>query len=302
MELTIHERDDISFVVLEGRLDAAGVEAMEQPFAEATTARGLPTVVDMSGITFMSSLGIGFLFANTKKLKKAGCKLVLLNPEGMVEAVLKTSKMDKVMPLFYELDAAIRAVGGDPTIGVEASPAAADSAVAEQESDSPESDSPVSDTPDNILKLTIVNEMSELEGLYATVNQFLAKHKTPYRSGYAVNLALEELAVNVIRYAYVDDDQHTIDIGLGIINEQIILEIRDAGRPFDPREAPEHDVDADNLDVGGLGLTLVLDMVDALTYRREDDRNHVQVCIQLRADEGGELWNAVSDEAKARSE
>ncbi|MBP85640.1 MAG: hypothetical protein CMJ64_02820 [Planctomycetaceae bacterium] len=297
MELIIHERDDVSYVALAGRFDATGVEEMDQPFTEATTGRGLPTVVDMSGITFMSSLGIGFLFANTKKLKKAGCKLVLLNPQGMVEAVLKTSKMDKVMPLFYELDEAIRAVGGDPTIVGEVSKAEADPAVAE-----PESDSAPSDTPDNILKLSVTNEMSELEGLYAAVNQFLAKHKTPYRSGYAVNLAIEELLVNVIRYAYVDDDQHTIEIGLGIIDEQIILEIRDSGRPFDPREAPPRDVDVDDLDVGGLGLTLVLDMVDALTYRREDEKNHVHVCIQNRAEEGNELWNAVNDGSSAGSE
>lgn len=296
MELIIHERDDISHVALVGRLDATAVEELEQSFLQATTTRGLPTVVDMSGVTFMSSLGIGFLFANTKKLKKAGCKLVLLNPQGMVETVLKTSKMDKVMPLVYELDEAIRMIGGDPTMGIKSSAAATDTTTVEQ---APDSAPPA--TPDNILKLSIKNEMSELEGLYANVNQFLAKHKTPYRSGYAVNLAIEELVVNVIRYAYVDDDEHAIDIGLGVIGEQIILEIRDTGRPFDPREAPPHDPDVEDLEVGGLGLTLVLDLVDGLTYRRENEKNHVQVCIQLRAEEGGELWSAVNDTASTES-
>ncbi len=296
MELIIHERDDISHVALVGRLDATAVEELEQSFLQATTTRGLPTVVDMSGVTFMSSLGIGFLFANTKKLKKAGCKLVLLNPQGMVETVLKTSKMDKVMPLVYELDEAIRMIGGDPTMGAKSSATATDATTVEQ---APDSAPPA--TPDNILKLSIKNEMSELEGLYANVNQFLAKHKTPYRSGYAVNLAIEELVVNVIRYAYVDDDEHAIDIGLGVIGEQIILEIRDTGRPFDPREAPPHDPDVEDLEVGGLGLTLVLDLVDGLTYRRENEKNHVQVCIQLRAEEGGELWSAVNDTASTES-
>ena len=144
--------------------------------------------------------------------------------------------------------------------------------------------------------------MSELEGLYAKVNQFLIGHKTPYRSGYAMNLAVEELVVNVIRYAYVEDDPQPIDIGVGIIDEQLILEIRDSGRPFDPREAPPHDPDVEDLEVGGLGLTLVLDLVDALTYRREDNKNHVQVCIQLRADEDGELWTVSPVPANAGGE
>ncbi len=294
MELIIHQREDISYVSLAGRLDATGVEELEQSFTEATTGRGLPTVVDMSGITFMSSLGIGFLFANTKKLKKAKCKLVLLNPTGMVETVLKTSKMDKVMPLFYDLSEAVKAVGGDPAIGAEAASAESASTETEQTTDAPSAD-----TPDNILKLSIKNDMSELEALYARVNEFLAKHEVQYRSGYAVNLAIEELVVNVIRYAYVDDDDHTIEIGVGIIDEQIIVQIRDNGRPFDPREAPEHDIDADDLEIGGLGLILVIDIVDALTYERIDDKNNVKCVIQLNSEEGGELWSAVNDGAAA---
>ena len=217
MELIIHQRPDISYVALVGRFDAGGVEEMEIPFNEATTARGLSAVVDVSGISFMSSLGIGFLFATSKKLKKAGGKLVLLNPQGMVAAVLKTSKMDKVMPLFYDLQEAVRAVGGDPTISTAMS--AAGPAVEQERTAAP------TYKPDDVLKLCIANEMSELNGLYAKVNEFLVGHRVPYRSGYAANLVLEELAVNVIRYAYLDDEPHTIDIGLGILDEQIVLEI-----------------------------------------------------------------------------
>ena len=120
MKLTIHERDDVSYVALEGRLDVDGVAEMEQPFADAVIGRGLPTIVDMSGISFMSSLGIGMLFDTSKKLKKAGRKFALLNPQGMVETVLKTSKMDKLMPLVYDLNQAVQLVGGDPTIGASA--------------------------------------------------------------------------------------------------------------------------------------------------------------------------------------
>ena len=292
MELITYQRDDISHVALQGRLDATGVEEIEQAFEEATTDRGLSAVVDLSGISFMSSLGIGFLFATTKRLKNVDCKLVLLNPKGMVDTVLKTSKMDKVMPLFYDLDEAVRAVGGDPTIADEVTATDADSEVAK-----PDAESTPSEKPDTILKLSIANEMSELEGLYVTVNQFLESHQTPYRSGYAVNLAIEELVVNVIRYAYLDDDQHTIDIGLGVIDEQIILEIRDSGRPFDPSNAPQRDPDLEEPDVGGLGLTLVLDLVDTLSYQRTDEKNNVRVCIHIREEEDGELWSTVNDGA-----
>lgn len=289
MKFFVHERSDISHVILDGRLDADGVAEIEQPFADAVVGRGKPAVVDMSGISFMSSIGIGMLFDNSKKLKKAGAKFVLLNPRGMVETVLKTSKMDKLMPLVYDLQEAVRLVGGDPTVGVTA-PGTAAFVAGGGTAAAP------AVTPDNILKMTIKNDMSELAGLYARANQLLVRHGVPYRSGYAMNLAIEELVVNVIRYAYVDDDEHTIDIGLGIIGEQIILEIRDSGRPFDPRQAPPHDPDADDLEPGGLGLVLVLDLVDTLTYRRENDKNHVRVCVRIYSEES-ELWSTSPKEA-----
>lgn len=289
MKIYLHERNDITYVALEGHLDVDAVAEIEQPFADAVVGRGLSTVVDLSGISFMTSLGIGMLFDNTKKLKKAGCKLVLLNPQGMVDTVLKTSKMNKLMPLVYDLSEAVQMVGGDPTIGI---PSAAGNESAKSR---PVAVQPA--TSDSILKLTIKNDLSELSGLYARANELLVRHQVPYRSGYAVNLAIEELVVNVIRYAYVDDDEHDIDIGMGVIGEQIILEIRDSGRPFDPRQAPPHDPDDEDLEAGGLGLVLVLDLVDTLTYQRKDDKNHVRVCVHIRPEEGGEVWTAPPKEA-----
>jgi anti-sigma regulatory factor (Ser/Thr protein kinase) len=215
----------------------------------------------------------------------------------MVDAVLKTSKMEKVMPVLYELEEAIRAVGGDPSIKSDLGPAQVDSAVEEKKS----TPAP-SFAPDNVIKLSIKNEMSELEDLYGTVNQFLESHNTPHRSGYATHLALEELVVNVIRYAFIDEDEHIIDIGLGVFGEQIVLEIKDSGQPFDPREAPPHDPHVEDLQVGGLGLTLVLDMVNELTYRREGDKNHVRVIVQIRDEEENELSSAVNDGASAESD
>jgi serine/threonine-protein kinase RsbW len=266
---------------------------MEQPFADAILGRHLPTVVDMSGISFMSSLGIGMLFDTTKKLKKSGRKLALLNPQGMVETVLKTSKMDRLMPLVYDLDEAVQLVGGASSIGTSATTGG-------EVATGPGFAAARSGEPD-ILKLTIKNDMSELARLYSRANELLVRNGVPYRAGYAVNLAIEELVVNVIRYAYVDDDEHTIDIGLGVIDDQIILEIRDSGRPFDPREAPPHDPDAEDLEAGGLGLILVLDLVDGLTYRRENDKNHVRVCVRVHPEEG-ELWHAPAKEAGTPSQ
>lgn len=285
MELRKSDRDDIALVSLVGRLDAVGVEQIEEQFSQWTTDRGLPTVVDMSGVTFMSSLGIGFLFANTKKLKKAGCKLVLLKPERMVESVLRTSKMDKVMPIVLTLDEALLLLGLE--VGHHKT-----NVPSEVMANHPRTASPPLKS-DAGLKLTIKNETSELRELYAKISEFLESHSTPYRSGYTVNLALEELVVNIIRYAYMDLDEHLIDIDLNIVDQQLVLVIEDDGRPFDPQAGNiremEYAEDPEELQVGGLGLVLVLDMVDMLKYARVKDKNRTEVRIKFKeADEPAE--------------
>src|SRR5262249_54087911 len=118
------------------------------------------------------------------------------------------------------------------------------------------------------LTLVIKNELSELKNVNAALARFLQANSVPKRAAYAVNLAIDELVVNVMRYAYVDDDIHTINLALAIQGDQLVLQIVDDGRPFDPRTGPQLDLHAEDRQVGGLGILLVLDMVDVLKYQR----------------------------------
>jgi serine/threonine-protein kinase RsbW len=293
MKMTILERnDDITHVVLAGRLDTTGAEEIGASFSEVTAARKRPAIIDLSEIDFMASRGIGLLLASGKRLMQTGHKLVILNPHGMVESVLVTCRLDKVLPIAHNLDEAIQIVQGVSAQSGTASPPRATSA----DESRPQRSAPGSTAPsvsEGELKLAIKNELSELEGLNAELAQFLDVHGVPHRAAYAVNLAIDELVVNVMEYAYVDDDTHLIDIELVVKGDQVILRIVDDGRPFDPRTGPALDVHAENREVGRLGLVLVLDMVDALKYRRMDERNWVEVRVHLIGEgESSELSEA----------
>ena len=288
MKMTILQRDDdITHVVLTGRLDTTGAEEIGESFSEATAARERPAIVDLSEIEFMASRGIGLLFANGKRLMKAGHKLVLLNPQEMVESVLKTSKVDKVMPIAHDLDEAVQILRGVPGQSGTASPPLK---TAEDES-RPQRPEPASTAPavsEGELKLAIKNELSELEGLNATLAQFLDAHGVPHRAAYAVNLAIDELVVNVIRYAYVDDDTHSSTLNSPSKVSRSSCELwMTAGRSI-PARGPSLDLHAEDREVGGLGLLLVLDMVDVLKYRRVDEKNWVEVRVHLVAED--EQW------------
>jgi serine/threonine-protein kinase RsbW len=85
---------------------------------------------------------------------------------------------------------------------------------------------------------------------------------------FKVELALEELVVNVIYYAYQEDDG---DLEIGCTLEDrtcLCISIRDWGRAFNPldREAPDISQDISERKVGGLGVHLVKQMVDRIDY------------------------------------
>ena len=85
------------------------------------------------------------------------------------------------------------------------------------------------------LDLSMNNQVLDLKATAEAADQFLKVHRVSERATYAINLAIDELVTNVIRYAFVDDDPHTIDLQLTIADGQIDLRIVDDGRPFDPR-------------------------------------------------------------------
>ena len=294
MDITTLERDDgITHVVLSGRLDTTAAEELGQNISDATAGRDQPAIVDVSGIEFLASMGIGLLLANSKRLTKAGHKLVILNPQGMVDVVLKASRLDKVMAIAYDLDAALQILQPD---GSQAGGAVPQAEVSDDDAGPEDIPAAVEAPAGSTLKLSIKNEVSEFKALNASLAQFLAAHEVPSRAAYTVDLAVEELVMNVIRYAFIDDDTHSIDIEIEIDGDQVVLRIADEGRPFDPRENPELDLDADDRQVGGLGLYLVVDMVDMLKYQRVDEQNRVEVRISMTAEEQvGDLTASVGE-------
>jgi serine/threonine-protein kinase RsbW/sigma-B regulation protein RsbU (phosphoserine phosphatase) len=293
MKMTIVPRaDDVTHVVLEGRFDTTGAQEISESFQQATAARERPAMIDLSQVDFLASRGIGVLIASGNRLRKSGHKLVLIGPQPLVDAALRTMRVDLVTPIAADVDEALRILqGGHVASSVPAAPV-----TAAEEPQAPR----ISDQPapavvvEGQLTLAIKNEIAELKDVSAALAEFLAAHKVPHRAAYAVHLAIDELVANVIHYAYVDDDVHIIDVALTIQPDQAILNIEDDGRPFDPRTGPALDLDAEERRVGGLGLLMVLDMVDALKYQRVDERNRVEVRVRLVAeDQQGEAPDAM---------
>ena len=100
MELkVVEESSPITHIVLSGKLDVEGEEQISADFRELTTVMKKPTVVDMSDVSYLASLGIRLLFTCAKSLADVGTKMVVVNPQPMVEETLKTSGTVGLIPI-----------------------------------------------------------------------------------------------------------------------------------------------------------------------------------------------------------
>jgi anti-sigma B factor antagonist len=104
--------DDITLITLNGRLDIEGTQAIEQRFSFATTVRAENIVVDLSGLTFLASIGIRLLLTSARAQAKRGGKLVLAAPTSLVRGVLETAGIDQLVPLASSVESARASFSG----------------------------------------------------------------------------------------------------------------------------------------------------------------------------------------------
>jgi anti-anti-sigma factor len=111
-ELTVIEHSDtLTHVALDGRLDAAGVGRVELRFTSHVAARRKPTIVDVSSVEFIASLGIGMLISTARTLAAHGVTIVLLSPQREVAKMLRASSIDTIIPFADSRDEALGLLG-----------------------------------------------------------------------------------------------------------------------------------------------------------------------------------------------
>jgi len=96
-----------------------------------------------------------------------------------------------------------------------------------------------------------------------------------------IELAAEEAWVNICNYAYPEQSGDVEVIGKADDNN-FIIEIIDSGIPFDITALSDPNItdDVDERKIGGLGVFLMKKMADEVRYRRENDRNVVELIFK----------------------
>lgn len=124
-------------------------------------------------------------------------------------------------------------------------------------------------------KTTLGNDLAELPAALDWLEAALRAAGVGAAVVGELRLVAEEGLSNVIRHAYADAAQHSIEVALEVGRGEVQLVFRDDGRPFDPLAAPAPDLDGpvEQRRAGGLGIHLLRRLVDRADYRREGDAN-----------------------------
>jgi anti-sigma B factor antagonist len=99
MELQMTDLGGAAKVALQGRLDTPGVDQIETRFTASVVPAARPTVVDMSGVTFVSSMGIRMLISTARSLSHKKAKMVLFGAQPLVKESLDHVSLNDIVPI-----------------------------------------------------------------------------------------------------------------------------------------------------------------------------------------------------------
>jgi serine/threonine-protein kinase RsbW len=130
-----------------------------------------------------------------------------------------------------------------------------------------------------IEKLTVSATLNSLKTIAEYVVKVANLANLEKKAMYKLRLAIDELATNIINYAYTENNGvGDISLESEISNDMIVIKIRDFGIPFNPTNKLENELEMINMpieerQIGGLGIFLAFDGVDDFSYERINNEN-----------------------------
>ena len=108
------------------------------------------------------------------------------------------------------------------------------------------------------------------------VNDFIADVLVgcPMKLLMQIDLAVEEIFVNIASYAY-KDKTGSVAVECKIENGLLTMVFEDEGEKFDPLKKPDPDISAsaEEREIGGLGIFLTKKLMDEVIYEYKDGKN-----------------------------
>ena len=129
--------------------------------------------------------------------------------------------------------------------------------------------------------VTIDNDINKVSVLSNEIATYCLNHGINNYDAQIISLAGEEITSNIINYGFKKGSNNTIDVNLKIVNDKLILRIRDDGQVFDPTkyESPQ----SENITSG---IILIRRLLNKMSYMRVLSTNNTIMEINIGEEKG----------------
>lgn len=133
-------------------------------------------------------------------------------------------------------------------------------------------------------ELIITAERNNLPQVLAFVDEQLEAVDCPRKTQMTIDIAVEELFVNIASYAY-NPEIGTAVVQVSVHEDPLSVEITfiDNGKQYDPLSRPDPDttLSAKERKIGGLGIFMVKKSMDNVNYEYKDGKNILTIAKNL---------------------
>ena len=124
------------------------------------------------------------------------------------------------------------------------------------------------------MKLRIPAKTDHIDEVYRFLEACMHDKALNSSTRHNIVTACVEIFTNIAKYAYTPDEGDvTLSVAAG--HDQVVVEFRDEGRPFNPLEQdpPDLTIPVEEREPGGLGILLTKQLMDELVYEYDCGQN-----------------------------
>lgn len=128
----------------------------------------------------------------------------------------------------------------------------------------------------SVKELTLEAKVANLQQVLDFVDENLTSMRCPMKILMQIDVAVEEIFVNVASYAYTPSTGSvTIRMDLQEKPRAVVITFIDSGIPYNPlaKEDPDVSLSAEERSIGGLGIFMVKKTMDKMEYEYTDQKN-----------------------------
>lgn len=133
-------------------------------------------------------------------------------------------------------------------------------------------------------QLKIEAQIENWDQVRTFIENMMEEHSATVQDIFQMDIAVEELFVNVANYAYAPEHGMVeIEVSISENPKKMQVTLIDQGIPYNPleREDPDITLGLDEREIGGLGIYMVKQSMDEVRYEYKDNSNVMTIVKNL---------------------